>query len=188
VTLEDIAKARGLSIHTVRFDRGNNPSWPEPVGRRAGGRGRPALVYDRAAIDAFYLQKAASSPQARAGPRNPRGTWPAEGRVDDREAASRLGVEYPTMRSYPAVYRRSANHFPVKGPDGKYRWGDLEDWDAGRQGSGRRGRRAETLPRRPRLAGSDAAVQTSAAGRPTSIPRTAYVARDHLWCSSGPTR
>jgi hypothetical protein len=56
VTLEEVAAERGLSIYTARGHR-LSPDWPEPVGTRPSARGRPALEYDRAAVDAFYQRK-----------------------------------------------------------------------------------------------------------------------------------
>ena len=151
VTVTEIAAARGLSLNTVHFHRGHLPGFPSPVGRRppAGRRGQPELEYDATAVDAFYSAKEAAHPQARPGPHRPPGSWDPEERLANRTAAARLGVADSTFRAFPAMYREdAANPFPARGSDGRYRWGDLEDWDERRPGSGRR----DALPRRPRQA------------------------------------
>lgn len=144
VTIEDIAASRGVSVHTIRFDRSNNPAFPPPVGTRCSSRpGRRCLEYDATAIADFYRGREAANPQARTGPRQPIGTWPADERVDARTAAARLGVSVIAVRSYPSVYPAgSRNPFPARLADGRYRWGDIETWDARRPGSGRRRARA----------------------------------------------
>jgi hypothetical protein len=96
----------------------------------------PPLEYALADVEAFYRRQDASE-QA----------WRPGDRVGGHDAASRLGVTYNTFRAFPAAYPAdSANPFPAKGADGRYRWRDIETWDVRRPGSGRR----DSLPRRGR--------------------------------------
>jgi hypothetical protein len=114
VTIPEIAKWRGVSVYVVRFDRANHAGWPAPVGARPVPRGRPMHEYDARDIVRFYRAKEQASPQARRGVRHRPARWSPNRRVDDWTIAERLGLSWHTVRSYPAVYARTANPFPPK--------------------------------------------------------------------------
>jgi hypothetical protein len=142
ITLKEIAAGRGVSIHTIRGDRARYSHAFKHVGRRyTGGCYRPEDEFDARAIHRFYAWKETATPQGRRG-RKRQEDWDPEERVDGQTAAHRLGIAWSTLRSYPSLYRASANPFPPKGPDGRWQWGDLAAWDDARPGSGRRGPRA----------------------------------------------
>jgi hypothetical protein len=134
-TVREIADARGVTVSTVRSDGYQHPGrWPQPAGRRHG-RARPEFEFDAAQIRAFYEWKD-SIPRGR----RPRGSYPAEDWVTSEEAARRLGVSWNTFRTYPSVYRKTANPLPVPNRSGQYNWGQLVAWDDRRRPP-RRGRR-----------------------------------------------
>ncbi|WP_327591326.1 hypothetical protein OHA25_60345 (plasmid) [Nonomuraea sp. NBC_00507] len=146
MTLREIAEARGVSWHTIAFHRGNDAKFPPSAGQRpAEGRGRPQEVYDAAAITQFYRNKARSSAgRAVAGADRISHVGDPEERVDWKSIASRLKVNYNTVRTFPALYKDTDNPFPPKGDDGKHRWGDVVEWNARRLGSGRRAPHTDT--------------------------------------------
>ncbi|TDD13160.1 hypothetical protein [Nonomuraea diastatica] len=145
MTVEEIADERGMSPHTIAFHRGNDAAFPPQTGRRAQGRGRPQAVYDAAAIVLFYADKAhASAGRAVSGVDRILHRGDPDERVGWKTIAARLNVSYNTVRSFPALYRDTDNPFPLKGDDGKHRWGDVYKWNENRRGSGRRGPHTDT--------------------------------------------
>ena len=139
VTVREIAAARGISVRTVRRYYCRSSRWPPHVGtRHGGGRGRPELEWDAAAIDAFFRWKEAASAQGRRGPRRRPGDWDLDELVDAATAAGRLDITGSAFRGYVAGTRGSRNPLPPPVIPGRWRWGDIVKWDDQRPGSGNR--------------------------------------------------
>jgi len=137
VTVREIAAERGISVYTVRRHR-QSTKWPRSARvRRTGARQRPELEYPAAAVARFYAGKEAASAQAKRGPRHT-GDWARGELVDGPTAAARLGISWSAFRGYPAMYRGSGNPVPEAVERGRWRWGDIADWDDQRKGSGNR--------------------------------------------------
>jgi hypothetical protein len=131
ITLAEIAAEHGVSVATVREDRDQCPAAFRVTGtRRTSGPGRPPLEFDRARVARLYVRISAVRAElaADAAQARNRGAFDPDDRVTARVAAARLGVRPSTVRSLPAAYRQSARPFPGRGPDGRWRWGDIADW------------------------------------------------------------
>src|SRR5215813_13545779 len=117
MTVPEIAEWRGVSILTVRRDRGRWRDWPRPAGsRRLGGRGRPELEYETSAIVELYERRRPSSAKrARWEAARRSSGWRDDDRVDGDEAGARLGVSWHTFRMYPVSYQGTSNPFPPAG-------------------------------------------------------------------------
>ena len=123
MTVPDIAAWRRVSVATVRNDRYRlRAAWPAPVGtRRIGGRGRPELEYDAAAVRALYARE---RPQAvkRTADYDPSGQWDRAEIVDGHVAAVRLDVAWNasacTRRSTWTQTTRSRPNSPAGGGTG----------------------------------------------------------------------
>jgi hypothetical protein len=144
-TIREIAEEQGLTVHTVMYHRGQEPllwaSWEVGV-RPQPGRGRPEKLYDPVEVAAHYRAKAKASKHGRPGPKRDRGRYDRDEVVGWAVIGKRLDINADTARGYPSRYARGDNPFPAHVDEGRYRWGDIEDWDDRRRGSGRRTSRA----------------------------------------------
>jgi hypothetical protein len=128
VTLSQWAATVGRSPGTIRSRWARQPGFPAPVGRTPGrgrhGGGLGELVYQAVALEAFQ-------PQPRP--------------LDDARISSTQRVTLGWFADHAAkvarktvTQYRGAPGFPVPGPDGRYRYGDLADWWRSRPGRGAR--------------------------------------------------